>query len=204
MKCSDAINEISAALAKAQGVINNPGKGKENPHFKNQYADLSAGLNAIRDGLSANGIAFTQATRLEGDVMMLDTRLSHASGQWFEAEYPVVKFPSPPQVTGSALTYAKRYSLFSLVGIAGEDDDGNAANVAQTPAPSRVERLSDEQVEELDALIFKLGEEVDAGFKKHMNIQFLSELPVTQFEYAKKVLAKKKAQAATKQLEAAE
>ena len=195
MKCSDATNEISAALAKAQGVINNPGKGKENPHFKSQYADLSAGIKAIREGLSANGIAVIQATRVEGDVMILDTRLSHASGQWFEADYPVCKFPSAPQVTGSALTYARRYSLFGMVGIAGEDDDGNAASTAQTPSPARVERLSDVQVEELDTILVELGEEVDAGFKKHMNVQFLSEIAASQFDYAKKVLVKKKAQA---------
>ena len=130
MKTSDAINEIAAALAKAQGAINNPGKKSENPHFKSAYADLSAGINAVREGLSAHGISYVQATRIDGDVMMLDTCLLHSSGQWIASEFPVCKFPSAPQVTGSALTYARRYSLFALVGIAGEDDDGNAANEA--------------------------------------------------------------------------
>ena len=129
-QCSDRIDAISAALAKAQGQIANPGKTATNPHFKSQYADLSAGLKAVRTALSANAIAIVQTTRMEGDVLVLFTALTHASGQWIGSQWPVVKLPSPPQVIGSALTYARRYSLFALTGIAGEndDDDGNAAS----------------------------------------------------------------------------
>lgn len=137
IRTSEQTNEISAALAKAQGVINNPGKGAVNSHFNSSYADLSDGINAIREGLSANGLAYVQAPRVEGDVLMLDTRLTHSGGQWMECEYPVCKFPAQPQVMGSAMTYARRYSLFSLVGIAGDDDDGNAANKAEIPAPKK-------------------------------------------------------------------
>ena len=130
-QCSEQIDAISAALAKAQGQIANPTKGAVNPHFKSQYADLSAGLNAIRAALSANAIAIVQTTMMEEtDVLMLRTMLTHSSGQWILSEWPVVKLPAPPQVIGSALTYARRYTLFALVGIAGEgdDDDGNAAS----------------------------------------------------------------------------
>ena len=137
MPTSEAINEISAALAKAQGEIANPAKESVNPHFRNISADLSSGINAIRAALSANGIAFTQLTRLAGDVLMVDTRLSHSSGQWIESEFPACRFPAKPQEVGSAITYARRYSLFACVGIAGEDDDGEAANKAETPAPAR-------------------------------------------------------------------
>jgi hypothetical protein len=129
-QCSYRIDAISAALAKAQGQMANPAKGAVNPHFKSQYADLSAGLNAIRAALSANGIAIVQQTRMDDDMLMLHTMLSHASGQWIGSLWPVVKLPAPPQVIGSALTYARRYTLFALAGIAGEndDDDGNAAS----------------------------------------------------------------------------
>ena len=202
MKTSDATNEIAAALAKAQGVINNPGKKSENPHFKSSYADLSAGINAIREGLSANAIAVIQATRIDGDVMMLDTRLSHSSGQWIEAEFPVCKFPSAPQVTGSALTYARRYSLFGMVGIAGEDDDGNAAKDAKVEAP-RIALVTPEQVDVIEAALEQLPEEVEKGFLKYMRVGFVSAIPASQFDYAKEVLAKKlKAMAPT--VEAAE
>ena len=137
MKTSEQIDAISAALAKAQGEIANPTKGSENPHFRSHYADLSAGINAVRDCLSANGIAYVQATRLDGGVLMLDTRLAHSGGQWIESEFPVCSFPEKPQIVGSALTYARRYALFALAGIAGEDDDGNAANAAETPVRQR-------------------------------------------------------------------
>jgi hypothetical protein len=137
MSTSEQTNEIAAALAKAQGEIANPTKDSENPHFRSHYADLSAGINAVREALSRNGIAFVQCTRLADDVLMVDTRLTHASGQWIESEFPACRFPAKPQEVGSALTYARRYSLFAMVGIAGEDDDGNAASATETPAVKR-------------------------------------------------------------------
>lgn len=68
---------------------------------------------------------------------MLDTRLTHKSGQWIEAEYPVCAFPAKQQEMGSALTYSRRYSMFSLVGIAGEEDDDANAAVSAVSAPKR-------------------------------------------------------------------
>ena len=130
-QCSDRVDAISAALAKAQGQIANPTKGAVNPHFRSQYSDLASGLNAIRAALSANAIAVVQTTMLANDdTLILRTALCHASGQWIISAWPVVKLPAPPQVIGSALTYARRYTLFALVGIAGEgdDDNGNAAS----------------------------------------------------------------------------
>jgi ERF superfamily len=134
MKTSETIDAISAALAKAQGEIANPAKDAQNPHFRSSYADLAGGVNAIRAPLAKNGLAYIQATRLDGDILMVDTRVSHSSGQWIESEFPACRFPAKPQEVGSALTYARRYALFAIVGIAGEDDDGNAANQTETPA----------------------------------------------------------------------
>jgi len=137
MRTSEAINEISLDLSKAQGVLANPIKDGNNPHFRSKYATLDTGLNIVRECMSKHNISVVQATRVEGNVLMLDTRLAHKSGQWIEAEYPVCAFPAKQQEMGSALTYSRRYSLFSLVGIAGEeDDDGNAA-VTATQAPKR-------------------------------------------------------------------
>ena len=192
MKTSTATNEISAALAKAQGLINNPGKTAKNPHFKSSYADLSAGINAIREGLSANGIAVVQSPRMEGELMMLDTRITHSSDQWFECEWPVVKLPAPPQQIGSALTYARRYSLFSLVGIAGEDDDGNAANSAPTPAPVVEAKITLEQADELRAIIEEVGVNISV-FMKHFGIQSLSDLPASKYDFAVSKIESKRA-----------
>jgi ERF superfamily len=138
VKTTETLGKISDALSKAQAILTNPAKDAENPHFRNRYATLDAGLTIVRAALSKNGIAFTQGTRLDGDLLVLETRLSHASGEWMESEYPVCRFPAKPQEIGSAMSYAKRYALFSIVGIAGgDDDDGEAANRVETPAPAR-------------------------------------------------------------------
>ena len=137
MNTSETIDQIATALAKAQGEIANPTKEAENPHFRSRYADLASGINAVKNALSANGIAVVQATYMSEDVMMLSTRLVHSSGQWFGSEYPVIKFPCKHQEAGSALTYSRRYALFALAGIAGDDDDGNEASKSETPAPAK-------------------------------------------------------------------
>ena len=123
--------KIAEALAKAQGEIRNPGRGSENPHFKSKYTNLADGIAAIRGPLSKHGIAWVQITHVDGDFLMLTTSLIHAvSGETLDATWPVGAYAKlTPQQMGSSLTYGKRYSLFSLVGIAGDDDDdGNAAS----------------------------------------------------------------------------
>ena len=131
MKTSDNIEHLSTALAAAQGALKNPPKNKVNPHFKSRYVDLSDGLDAIRECLSKNGLAFIQGTSISDSMIVLNTRITHKSGQWLESDYPVGGL-GRPQEMGSAMTYARRYALFSLVGVAGEDDDdGNAAQAAE-------------------------------------------------------------------------
>lgn len=133
---SPEFDKIAAALAKAQGDIKNPTKDAENPHFGKAYADLAGGIAAIRSALSANGVTYIQPTRIRGSQIIVYTRLIHESGQWLESEWPACAVNAPPQAQGSGLTYARRYSLFSLVGIAGEDDDDDG-NAAQGSTPGR-------------------------------------------------------------------
>lgn len=144
MNTSEHINEIAAALAKAQGELKNPAKAAENSHFHKRYADLACGLDAIRPVLSRHGLALTQMTYMDAEMVMLETRLAHSSGQWLRATYPVGRFPMKHQEVGSAITYARRYSGFAICGIAGadDDDDGNEAQkvdmrAAPTPAPAQ-------------------------------------------------------------------
>lgn len=124
---SDAINEISAALAKAQGQIEGASKGKVNPAFKSKYADLASIWDACREALSTNGLAVLQIPNETPDGMLLTTMVTHSSGQWFRSSYPVRPVQATPQGLGSAITYARRYALMAMVGIAPEDDDGEAA-----------------------------------------------------------------------------
>lgn len=135
MRTSEAINDIATALAKAQGAIEGAVKGKENPHFRSRYADLGAVWDACREHLSKNGIAVVQSVvhlrSSEGGVLqsLMLTRLFHNSGQWIEdGGVPLILSKNDMQGLGSALTYSRRYGLMSMVGIAPEDDDGNAAS----------------------------------------------------------------------------
>ncbi len=138
MKTTEQIGALAAALAKAQGELKNIEKGKINTHFKTKYADIADGLDVVRPVLSKHGIAIIQATDMNPDtgIFWLTTRLVHTSGEWVESIYPLPVGKAQEQ--GSAITYARRYSLFSMVGVAGtnEDDDGNAANAAPA-APAK-------------------------------------------------------------------
>lgn len=155
MQTSEQINEIAAALAKAQGKMENPDKESLNPHFNRHYASLASGINAVRDALAENGLSIIQTTCMNGDLLELKTRLCHASGQWIEGVYPICKFPTAPQQMGAAMTYARRYSMFAIVGIAPEDDDGESAaksdiHSRQNKAPLRQEQPQARQEPEYD------------------------------------------------------
>ena len=128
MMQKDGRAELYEALAKAQGAMNNAPLNKVNPHFKSKYADLAAIRDATVPALSKHGLAIIQYTELHGERLVLKTRLSHTSGTFIESAYPVMANLSDHHKTGSALTYAKRYSWSAMCGIsADEDDDGNAA-----------------------------------------------------------------------------
>src|SRR5450432_2974101 len=134
-RCSREIGALAAALAKAQAEIENPPKSLtatiESPFPREgqrsfRYAPLSAGLDIIRKCLSRHEIATLQATAIDSDsgLIRLTTSLIHASGEWMSSDWPVcpVSETAAPHRLGAALTYARRYALFTLVGIAGEDD----------------------------------------------------------------------------------
>lgn len=129
MKKSDNIIEIVKALSKAQGQFKIAAFDKKNPHFKSSYASLESVHNAIREGLTANGLAIAH---LIDDGKMITT-LFHTSGEWIGCELALPPGLSPQQL-GSALTYFRRYSICCLLAIpSGEDDDGNSAEIAHKP-----------------------------------------------------------------------
>lgn len=124
-----SIARLAAALAKAQGQMKAALKRSENPDFRSRYADLAAVLEACRGPLSANELAVMQRVSTGQDEVTVTTLLAHSSGEWVRdrATFPVAQ--RTPQAFGSAITYARRYSLAALVGVAAEeDDDGNAAS----------------------------------------------------------------------------
>lgn len=121
--------KIASAFVKAQKAFGPALKSSTNPHFRSRYADLSACVEAVIDALNANGIALMQKTYECKEGVMVETVFVHESGEVMESgmlHVPAVKHDA--QGFGSALTYARRYSLMAACGIAPEDDDGNAAS----------------------------------------------------------------------------
>lgn len=124
---SDSIKELAAALAKAQGEIKGAAKDSANPYFKSRYADLASVWDACREPLAKNGLAVSQFPSADGPHVTVETVLMHESGEWMSRELTVTAKEDSPQAIGSAVTYARRYSLAAVVGVAPEDDDGEAA-----------------------------------------------------------------------------
>lgn len=132
MKTSEAIDTLATALAKAQGELGGAKKDSTNPHYKSKYADLASVVDALKACFPKHGLSYVQTIVTLPDGVGVETRLMHASGQWIEGEpfaLPVNK--ADAQGFGSCLTYARRYSLAAIAGVAPEDDDGNAAAAAK-------------------------------------------------------------------------
>jgi ERF superfamily len=120
--------KISAAFVQAQKAFGPALKSSTNPHFRSRYADLAACVEAVIDALNQHGIALMQMTSECEDGVIVETVLLHESGEALPCgKLHVVASKQDPQGYGSALTYARRYSLMAACGIAPEDDDGNAA-----------------------------------------------------------------------------
>jgi hypothetical protein len=152
-RSSDSIGTIAAALAKAQAQLVNPEKslvatirsdGLRGTEQTFRYAPLSSGLDIVRKTLSQHEIATVQTTSIDETVgiVRLRTVLAHASGEWIASDWPVCAIgdTAAPHRMGAALTYARRYALFTLVGIAGEDDLDAPDLIARTIPPSKAER----------------------------------------------------------------
>lgn len=141
MVTSEKVDLIAAALAAAQAELEPAAKDAKNPMLRNNYATLASGQEAIRAVLPRHGLAYTQTTDFGEGRVSLTTTLLHASGQWISSSLPLLygeaKGLSLMQSMGSALTYARRYGLFSIVGLATEDDDGQNAGRAPAQAPAQ-------------------------------------------------------------------
>jgi hypothetical protein len=150
-RSSESIGAIAAALAKAQGELTNPEKSLiatiRSPFPREadrtfRYASLASGLDIVRKSLGQHEIATVQTTAIDQDSgqLRLTTLLAHASGEWISSDWPVcpISETAAPHRMGAALTYARRYALFALVGIAGEDDlDAPDLSPADGPSVSQ-------------------------------------------------------------------
>lgn len=128
MQTSEHVNELAAALAKAQGVMGGALKDSANPFFKSKYADLESVWSACRKALSENGLAVVQTTSGIENGVAVTTLLVHSSGQWIKDTLPLYPKDQSPQGMGSAITYGRRYALAAMAGVYQTDDDAEAAH----------------------------------------------------------------------------
>ncbi len=157
MKISENIADLVKALVSAQGKIDDAVKSRTNPHFKQTYADLSAVREAIRKPLSDAGIAYVQLPRVDlaNNSVEIETILYHISGQFISEILVIPLLQRTAQAIGGAITYARRYSLMSIVGLAADDDDGNVASqgppyqAAPPHDPETGEIMSDDDANQL-------------------------------------------------------
>ena len=132
MQKSESIEKLAAALCKMQGEMKVVAEAAVNPCYKSKYADLAMIWEAIRVPLAANGLSIAQPLKVATpDMVTVETMLMHSSGQWLSGEISLKPVKNDPQGMGSAVTYARRYSLSAMVGVVSEeDDDGNKASYA--------------------------------------------------------------------------
>ncbi len=156
---SDHIDKIAEALAQAQGEIQDPHKNKEAKAgtYSYKYADIADVLKVVRTALSKHQICIVQPTILDGEFIIVRTRLIHKSGQFLESDYPVCKAIGEHQKMGAAMTYARRYALCSIVGVAADEDtdaaNASAVEVAKAPSGAHMKRA----LKELDNELVDIG-----------------------------------------------
>ncbi len=179
---------MAAAFPEIEGAI----KDSNNPHFKSKYADLSSVVEAIKPALIKNDLFFVQMNHEQQGGVCVETIVCHSSGgQMSFGKLFVPAGKQDAQGYGSALTYARRYSLMTAFGVCPEDDDGNAA----VKAPARNEQadlapIDDEQVRELRDLVERTNTDLEP-LCKFYHIDALPRLPASRFEHCKATLVKK-------------
>ena len=151
MRHSESIANIAAALCQFQAECPAPKKTAVNPHFQSKYSPLEEIVTTIKPYLAKHGLSFFQSTTTEGDYICVTTLLLHSSGEYIESDplkLPMGKVTA--QGAGSAVTYARRYSLCAALGIAAEDDDD--ANAAEAGVS---QKASEKQLNYIDSLLNK-------------------------------------------------
>ena len=141
MNKSESIKELATALNKAQAEMSGAKKKATNPFFKSKYSDLNAVVDAIRIPFCDNGLSYSQFPVSNDKCVGVETILMHDSGEWISSVLMLPMVKQDPQAAGSAITYARRYSLQSIAGIPSEDDDGNHASKS-SPSKSVASRPS--------------------------------------------------------------
>ena len=176
------MQKIASALVKAQKGFGAALKTSSNPHFKSRYADLAACVEAVIDSLNDNGVALIQQTHECESGVIVETTFIHESGEIFSAgKLHVPASKQDAQGYGSALTYARRYSLMAACGIAPEDDDGNAATAAppvRKPAPE-VKKIGADELASITKLAEVAGVKLESIAAAY-DLKSINDLPLSK------------------------
>lgn len=174
---------FAEAFVDLQAAIRPAIKDANNPAFRSKYADLTAVWDAVKKPLADNGFSVIQSPDFDGETMWLKTTILHAGGDKMEGRYPIRPVKQDPQGFGSAITYARRYSLSAMLGVvADEDDDGNAASgVNGTKATGGT--ITPDQALTVRELITRVGADIE-GFCRHFKIEAVPDLPAAQYQNA--------------------
>lgn len=203
MEHSESVNQIAAALIAAQGDMESAKRTADNPFFKSKYADLAICIETARPVLKSHGLGVIQSADCDGDLAVVETMLIHTSGEWFKSRTVLRPSKADPQGMGSAVTYARRYAYMAIIGMASEDDDGNAAsqpgqNHSQVSRPT-ARQDSGVQLEAKRKAYFanaaKLGIDGDAAkqaVKEQFGLESFNDATVEQLREAYGALAKAK------------
>jgi len=188
------MKSIATSLAAAQINMGKALKQSNNPHFRSKYADLGSVMDACLPALNEHGIAVIQPTGEDEQGRFVETILIHGeSGEQLSCRVPLIVSKNDMQGYGSAVTYARRYGLMAMAGIAPEDDDGNAAAKA-APKQEPPKPISAEQFQEMNDLIFDT-ETDEVKFCAYWKVDELNQMNAKQAADAIAMLKKKKAQA---------
>lgn len=184
---------IHEAFCAAQLKIGGARKTATNPHYKSKYADLKECFNACSDILNECGIHISQPTMQEGDLFVIRTILTHTSGESMQDfGVPIVGWQgakNPAQAFGSGQTYARRYGLCGMVGIAPEDDDGQSLTQDK---PKAITYIPPQQLQNLMGLADELSVNLE-GFCARLGVKSLSEIPSNQYQEAVDLMETKRA-----------
>jgi len=169
---------LASALAAAQMEMGKALKSANNPHFKSKYADLSSVVDACLPALNAHGIAVIQPMTDDETGRYVTTSLIHgASGETLSCRVPLILGKNDMQGYGSAVTYARRYGLMSMAGIAPEDDDGNAAAKSAPTTAQRPATINADQFVRLKAKVGEWGGD-ESKFLAGYNAPSLEQFPL--------------------------
>ena len=160
MNKSESINELSSALSKTQSEICGATKDSTNPFFNSKFATLQSVWDACRGPLTKNGLAVIQTTNHSDGKTTLVTTLAHSSGQWVEGYYPITPVKTDPQSLGSAMSYARRYSLMAIIGIPQVDDDAEKA-MGRSKEPQKEVLVTDGNKISTNTSVFRVAKNSD-------------------------------------------